>query len=123
MPNLKDAQVSPGKSDQKALAIGDKTTALNAYCLSSYGIYYMVDSLSPSAIKEVLSNTPPTELEMVASMLKDHMRDLDPCANEGEVKDLAYKREVILKMAGRNENKTVVEPDEDGKFRSTAGEE
>jgi len=120
MPTAK-SESKTGVPDDKTLALEAGSNSLNAYCLSSYGAFMAVCQLSPSGIREVFCNTNPAELEELADSLLDNIRDYrsEPEKHEGEIKDLFYKREVLLSMAADNAEKKSVTPDQEGKFTTS----
>jgi len=114
-------QSETGVPDEKTLALEAGSNSLNAYCLSSYGAFMAVCQLSPSGIREVFCQTNPAELEELADSVLENIREYrsEPEKHEGEIKDLFYKREVLLSMAADNAEKKSVTPDESGKFTTS----
>lgn len=111
--------------DEKTLALSDGSNSLNAYCLSSYGAFMAVCQLSPSGIREVFCHSNPAELEELADSVLDNIKEhrSEPEKHEGEIKDLFYKREVLLSMAEDNAEANLVTGDDEGKFRTSLSEE
>jgi len=110
---------SNSESGRKVLALQDGTASDAAYCISSYGAFQAVCMLSPSGIKEVFCNTPPSELEEIAEMIEDTLQDYYPEDREGEIKDLAFKKQVVLKLAEDNSKKDAIVK-ENKKFDNTS---
>lgn len=100
----------------KTLSLSSGSGSANAYCIGSYGAFQAVNVLTPSDIREVFSETNPAELNELAECVGDHVGDLVPERHEGELKDLCYKREILLHMAEQNADKKVVEQGPDGRF-------
>lgn len=108
----------------KVLALEEGSRSKNAYCLSSYGAFMAVCQLSPSGIREVFCNTHPGELLELAEAVEENMCEYRgaPEKHEGELKDLAFKREILLSMAADNRDKDFVSPDDKGHFNSSSSD-
>lgn len=119
MSSLTEQDVDVVDNDTKTLALDSNTGSKNAICLSSYGAFMAVDMLSPSGIREVFSNTPPAELREVAGGVFNNIQDCDTHTQEGTIKDLAFKRQVLLDMAENNTDGNVVEAGDDGRFEGS----
>lgn len=109
---------------EKTLALSEGSGSANAYCISSYGAFQAVSMLSPNGIREVFCDTPEQELRKLAESVKETYEDwgADPDSFEGEIKDLAYKRQIILKLARSNREKDLTTMNEDGRFENFSEE-
>jgi hypothetical protein len=101
---------------EKTLAMSDGSGSANAHCISSYGAFQAVSMLSPTGIREVFSDTNPRELIEIADGVDENIKDKMPFKDEAAVKDLAFKREVLLWMAEENSECDIVTENPDGRF-------
>lgn len=101
---------------QKTLALSDSMGSKNAFCISSYGAFQAVCMLSPKGIREVFSDTNPKELRELADSVNSSIRDKVPHESEGQIKHLAFKREVLTHMADENSEKQITIRDDDGRY-------
>jgi hypothetical protein len=100
-----DNSDGPVVPSQKTLALSESSNSKNAFCVSSYGAFQAVCMLSPKGIREVFCDTNPEELLEIADGVNDNIRDRVPHESEGHIKDLAFKREVLIHMAEENSEK------------------
>jgi len=100
-----DNSDGPVVPSQKTLALAENMSSKNAFCVSSYGAYQAVCMLSPKGIREVFSDTNPEELLEIAEGVNSNIRDKAPFQSEGQITDLAFKREVLIHMAEENSEK------------------
>ena len=101
---------------EKTLAVSENTTSRNAFCISSYGAYQAVSLLSPQSLREVFGDTNPAELREIADQVDEFVNDVYPEDNEGAIKDMAYKRQILLVMAQENDDLSVVTETNEGDF-------
>lgn len=107
---------------EKSLALAGKSGSKNAHCISGHGAYQATLQLSPSGIEKVFGHTNPRELLEIADMLKEQVRNRDPMEDEGPIKDLAFKRQVLIKLAEQNSEREIVTQNEDGRYKATDGQ-
>lgn len=88
----------------RQLALDENTASDWAYCISSYGAFQAVSSLSAQKIREVFCDSTPEDLKRLADSVEETYKDLaaDPETHEGAIKDLAYKEAVLRNMAEEN---------------------
>jgi len=101
---------------EKTLALSDKTGSREAFCISSYGVFQAISSLNPTSLREVFGDTNPAELREMAEQVDEFINDVYPDDNEGAIKDMAYKKQILLVMAEDNDQKSIVTENENGRF-------
>jgi len=116
MPETAQADTTAELSSEKMLALGEGCGSSHAYCIGSAGAFIAINDLSPKSVKQVFTNTRPEELRELANMLDEHIKETFSESDEGQVKDLAYKREVLLRLADEHEDKEVVKKNNEGRY-------
>lgn len=100
----------------KTLAVSENTSSRDAFCISSYGAFQAISSLSPKSLREVFCDTNPAELREMADQVDEFVNDVYPEDNEGAIKDMAYKRQILLVMAEENDDLSIVTENDEGRF-------
>jgi len=118
----KENHTAAESTNQKALALRDGSGSSHAYCVGSTGAFKIINHLSPQLVQEAFNNTPPSELREMASMLDEHIREVFDTSKEGQIKDLSFKRGLLLRMADDNSDKEVVTQSEDGTYENFSEE-
>ena len=118
----KENHTAGESTDRKTLALRDGSGSSHAYCVGSAGAFKIINHLSPQIIQEAFNNTPPSELREMALMLDDHIMETFDTSKEGQIKDLSFKRGLLLRMADDNSDKEVVTQSEDGTYENFSEE-
>lgn len=116
MPETTQADATVELASEKMLALGEGCGSSHAYCIGSAGAFTAINDLSPKSVRQIFTNTRPEELRELANMLDEHIKETFSESDEGQVKDLTYKREVLLRLADEHEDKEVVEKNDEGRY-------